>query len=327
MIVKIRKFFLIFMVYYLSIPIVYSDALNTVSKFSTTTSTFFRLPYGEDKMQFGDLHLSGSGGLFPVVVTIHGGCWLSKFANLEMLTPLAAAITQLGIATWNIEYRSIDNVGGGWPGTFQDVAGAINYLAIIAEQYHLDLNNVIVLGHSAGGHLALWAAAQNKLAKTSEIDSPSLVNIQGVINLAGPGDLIAFYPLQESICGEKVITQLLGGTPAEKPNRYHDASPAELIPLNVKQVLITGESDTSVPATLAENYQQKAKQAGDDVELIVVKGVAHRDIVLPESAAWPYIKQEILSLLKLKNSENILSTKLQPNDQDELIDPIMFFIR
>lgn len=126
------------------------------------------LAYGADPNQFAQLFLPQGRGPFPVAVVIHGGCW-KKFADLKNTVPMSDALRQAGVATWNIEYRRVDSEGGGWPGTYLDVAAAIDYLRTIAPKYQLDLNQVITVGHSAGGHLALWAAARQRLPEHSPL--------------------------------------------------------------------------------------------------------------------------------------------------------------
>lgn len=271
-----------------------SDDINKLS----SSPAKFRFNYGDGSYQFADLRIPSGRGPFPVAVLIHGGCWLSKYADLKIMDPMATALTRAGIATWNIEYRRVDNPGGGWPGTFQDVGNAIDYLQTIAGDNYLDLNRVVIIGHSAGGHLALWAAARHKLPENSALYSSRVLPIRGVIDLAGPGNLMSFIPLQEEVCNEKIITKMMGGTPTEKPDRYAQGSPSELLPLGVKQILFTGEDDISVPPKLGEAYLLAAKKEDDDVEFITVENAAHFELISPESKAWPDIKQTVLGLLK-----------------------------
>src|SRR5579872_5792979 len=120
-----------------------------------------RLRYGPDPLHFGDLRLPGGTGPHPVVVMVHGGFWRARF-NLEYAGHLCAALAALGIATWNVEYRRLGDTGGGWPGTLLDVAAAADHLRTLAAPYHLDLSRVVAMGHSAGGHLALWLAARRR---------------------------------------------------------------------------------------------------------------------------------------------------------------------
>src|SRR5215813_5200034 len=125
-----------------------------------------RLAYGSNEFEFGELRLPKSPGPYPVAVIIHGGCWMSQY-GLTYMGHLSAALTEAGVATWSIEYRRIGNQGGGWPGTFEDAARATDHLRTLAKSYPLDLNRVIAIGHSAGGHLALWLAERKNLPKNS----------------------------------------------------------------------------------------------------------------------------------------------------------------
>ena len=146
-----------------------------------------RSAYGLDSLQFGELRLPEGKGLHPVVVIIHGGCWLNAY-DLHLMAPMATALTQAGYATWNLEYRRVGDEGGGWPGTFLDIAAGLNHLKQLASAYDLDLSRIVVIGHSAGGHLALWLAGQHQLPGDSEIFTRNLVPISGVVSLAGITD-------------------------------------------------------------------------------------------------------------------------------------------
>jgi acetyl esterase/lipase len=170
-----------------------------------------RISYGNETLQFGELRLPETSGLHPVAIIIHGGCWLSTFADLKNTAALADALRKMGIATWNIEYRRIDHEGGGWPGTFKDVADAADFLRQIDKKYSLDLNKVIVIGHSSGGHLALWLAGRHRLSSTSILYREKPLSLRGVISLGGVTDLKAFRDKASSICGIDVIGRLLGG--------------------------------------------------------------------------------------------------------------------
>jgi pimeloyl-ACP methyl ester carboxylesterase len=198
--------------------------------------------YGKDPLQFGELRLPEGNELHPVIVVIHGGCWLAEY-DLHHISPLATALTKEGYATWSLEYRRVGNEGGGWPDTFLDVAQGTDYLRELAKTYPMDLNRVITLGHSAGGHLALWLAARHKLPVGSPLYSENPLTIRGVVSLAGVGDL--GLPEYQAICG-CVVPKLMGGSPSEVPERYAQGSPIELLPLNVRQILVQGAGDATV---------------------------------------------------------------------------------
>lgn len=263
-----------------------------------------RIHYGSDPRQFGDLRIPRSPGPHPVAVVIHGGCWKSRHgdlvADLQNTAPLSSALTSLGIATWNIEYRQTDNAGGGWTGTFEDVANVIDHLRVLAATHPLDLDRVVVVGHSAGGHLGTWAAARNRLPEESPLYYKDPLGVSGVINLAGPLDLEGLFPIQDQMCGAPVITKLVGGSPSQVPERYRQTSPSKLLPTAVKQVLITGAEDKLVPPRLGQVYAAAAKNAGDDVTFLAVADAAHFEVIVPGSIAWPKVEEAVLSMLKLK---------------------------
>ena len=260
----------------------------------------YRIYYGSDPLHFGDLRLPKGDGPYPVAIIIHGGCWISTFANLQNTNALSDALRNIGIATWNIEYRRIDNIGGGWPGTFLDIAQGADFLYEIANKYTLDLNHVIAIGHSAGGHLALWLAMRHKLPPTSELYASQPLLLNGVISLGGVPDLKIFRDQGQLICGEDVVGKLLGDSPDKISKHYSESSPIELLPLGISQVLIYGADDEAVPASFAKEYIKKARNEGDAVKLTTVEGAAHHEYNVPNSIAWPIIKASVLNLLSMK---------------------------
>jgi acetyl esterase/lipase len=254
----------------------------------------FRIPYGKDPQQFGDLRLPDGSQPHPVAIIIHGGCWISKFATLQNTAALSDALRECGIATWNIEYRATDQSGGGWPGTFTDVGQAADYLREIAKMHGLDLNHVIVIGHSAGGHLALWLSSRHKLPKGSALYVSNPLHLQGALVLGGVPDLKAFRNLCKTVCGEDVIERLLGGN----DERYREISPQELLPLGTPQILVYGAEDRAVPPALGRSYAEAAREKGDMCALYVVKNAAHHEHTAPNSITWPLIKSAAFSLLQ-----------------------------
>jgi acetyl esterase/lipase len=261
-----------------------------------------RLSYGGDPLQFGELRIPTTPGPHPIAIVIHGGCWLAKLSTmdpravaLDNMRPLANALTEAGIATWNIEYRRIGNPGGGWPGSFRDVAGAADFLRSIAADSRLDLNRVVSIGHSAGGHFALWLAARQRIPKNSELYSANPLPIAGVVDLDGPGDLKATLPLQQPVCGSPVITDLIGGSPEQHPDRYRAGSPIELLPLGTRQIVLAGRMFG--PQTPA--YEAAVRKAGDAIE-VSVSDAGHFVFIDPASDMWPTVLKSVRSVLSIR---------------------------
>jgi acetyl esterase/lipase len=241
-----------------------------------------RISYGTDPFQFCDLRLPQSEGPYPVAIMIHGGFWRSTY-GLNYLGHMCAALTAAGIATWSIEYRRLGNPGGGWPGTFDDVAKAAEHLGAIVQQFNLDADRSIAIGHSAGGPLAFRIASQKKLSR-------------GAISLAGVVDLRRAWELRLS---NAVVADLLGGSPDDVPERYQLASPIEQLPLAIPQRLFHGTSDTSVPYEISKRYVHAAQLAGDDAELITLINVGHFELVDPRTKEFTLVRQSALQLLGL----------------------------
>lgn len=256
-----------------------------------------RVQYGQDSSQYGELRVPAGAGPHPVVILVHGGCFKAVYANTRDLAPMADALKDDGIATWNIEYRRLGEPGGGWPGTYLDVGRAVDHLRTLAGQYRLDLGRLVVAGHSAGGHLAMWAAGRSRLPRSSPLYMADPIPVRGVIDLAGPVDMTANIQGYEALCRDSVITSLLGGTPATVPERYAQASAIKLLPLDVPQVLVAGTHEDFVPLPLMEEYAEAARRAGDSVQLVVIAGAGHFEIASPRSSAWPNVETAIRSLL------------------------------
>ncbi|HEX2912389.1 MAG TPA: alpha/beta hydrolase [Chloroflexia bacterium] len=255
-----------------------------------------RLRYGSGLHHFGDLRLPAGDGPFPVVISIHGGFWRARY-NLEYMGHLCEDLAKRGIATWNIEYRRIGDEGGGWPGTLQDVGQAADFLREIAEGYNLDLKRVVSLGHSAGGHLALWLAARQRLSPNNLLYSPEPLRLKGAVSQAGVTDLQLCWQLKLS---NNVAEEFLGGSPERFPERYREASPAELLPLSIPQWLVHGTEDENVPFVLSESYAQKASALGDKVYLLPLPGAGHFEVVDPHSAEWQVVVEAVRSGLDLQ---------------------------
>ena len=259
-----------------------------------------RVAYGSGDLQFGELRVPSTKGPHPVAIVIHGGCWVARLGSfdpravaLDNMRPMAAALNDAGIATWNIEYRRLGDEGGGWPGTFRDIAAGADFLRTLAPDHSLDLKRVISIGHSAGAHLALWLAARPKLPATSDLFVRDPLRLAGVVSLDGPADLKATIPLQLPVCGRPVITDLLGGSPEERPQRYRDGSPIEVLPLGVPQAFFTGRMFAAHSAP----YETAAKRAGDAVQITALPNADHFAFIDPQSEVWPLVVSSARRLL------------------------------
>lgn len=252
-----------------------------------------RIPYGEHPLQFGELRLPAGSGPHPVAVLFHGGCWRAEY-DLAHVSHVGAALAAAGVAVWTPEYRRVGDEGGGWPGTFEDAAAGLGALANIAREYGLDLDRVVLVGHSAGGHLALWLAGRHNLPASHPLHAAP-ARIRGVVALAGITDL-ARYAEGTRGCNA-AVPLLLDGLPAEQPERYAAASPAGLLPLGVPQRLLHGALDPIVLLEQSSAYAGKARARGDEVRLVVIEGAGHFDLVAPFAPAWPRIEAAVLALL------------------------------
>ena len=217
---------------------------------------------------------------WPVAVLIHGGFWRARY-NRRLEHPLVGDLAGRGWAVWNLEYRRLGwRSRGGWPQTFDDVAAGIDRLGALDEP--LDLARVVAVGHSAGGHLAFWAAARRGLPAGSPGAEPR-VRVAGAVAQAGVLDLREAARLRLS---RDVVRTLLGGPPGKVPKRYDAASPIERLPLGVPQLLVHGEADDVVPIAIARRYAERASEAGDPCRLVALADVGHMEHLDPSSAAW-----------------------------------------
>lgn len=256
-----------------------------------------RLAYGSDSLQSGELRMPEGPGPFPVAIIIHGGCWL-RFATLSIMSPLADALAKDGIATWNIEYRRNDNPGGGWPGSFLDVANGVDYVRALARKYPLDTARVVVTGHSAGAHLALWAAARGRVRPASPLATKAPFKPYAAVALGGPGDMAEFVEREKGICGPPPSASgVMGGLPAAVPENYRDGSPVSLLPFGVRHVLVVGEQDGVMPPAVREAWIAKARAAGDEARLVLVPG-GHFEIIAPGYEAGQTVRRLIAELLR-----------------------------
>jgi len=242
--------------------------------------------YGPHRSQRAELHLPAGEGPHPVMVTVHGGSWRKRYGKLVMRA-LVADLVRRGWAVWNIEYRRVGE-GGGWPATFEDVGAAIDHLAALPEP--LALERVSILGHSAGGHLALWAAGRGQLSAGQPGAGP-VVGLQRVVSQAGVCDLAGAYARWRG----GAVRALMGGSPEEHPERYALADPLANVPLELPVLLVHGVQDELVSVELSRRYRDVAVAAGGDVELVEIAGAdgLHRAHIDPGGAAWAQVTRRL----------------------------------
>jgi acetyl esterase/lipase len=243
------------------------------------------MSYGDREDQVADLWLPlrGADDAPPLVLFLHGGFWRAAF-DRRHASPLAEALAAAGLAVCVPEYRRVGQRGGGWPGTFDDVEAALRVLPETVADATGGLargRNVVLAGHSAGGHLALWAAGR---------DRGRSVGI--VVSLAGVCDLAECYRLG---LGQGAAGELMGGSPDQFPGRYRAADPMTAMPTGVRSVLVHGTADDRVPWQQSRDYEAAARAAGDDAHGVLLPEVGHFELIDPLSAAWPAVLREFRS--------------------------------
>lgn len=253
--------------------------------------------YGPASSQSIDVFVPKGSGPHPVAILIHGGCWMNlPGAGREQLRHLGSELSKQGIAVWSIGYRRADEEGGGYPGTYRDVATAIDHLRSQAAKYNLDVGRTVVVGHSAGGHLALWAASRSQLATTSPFYDPAALQPATVVSLGGVGDLQSFSKLVPIHCGPQILDRLIA---RDQPDPYSHVSPAELPPPSMPVVMISGILDRLVPPYVADDYARTMrKKHGKEVRLVTVPDAGHFDLVAHHSAAWRIVSAQITEPLR-----------------------------
>lgn len=234
-----------------------------------------RVAYGNDANQFVDLRLPRGKGPHALAICLHGGYWRAKY-DLGYFGHLCAGLTAKGVASANVEYRRVGNAGGGWPGTFADIRAAYQFLMQSAPQYSFDKGRAIVLGHSAGGQLALCLAAHEK-------------ELAAAISLAGVLDLQRAWELHLS---NDAVVEFLGGKPAEVADHYREADPMKLA-IRARQFVVHGAGDDVVPPAISRDYVSAKKKNKEDVRLVEVAEAGHFDIVDPRSKAWGEVEKVV----------------------------------
>ena len=252
--------------------------------------------YGSAPSQYAELFLPAGKGPFPVAVLVHGGCWTKEFGGIRQFRNMAGALAARGIAAWNVEYRRVDEDGGGYPGMYLDMNGALDVLKREARSRPLDLERLVAVGHSAGGQLVQWLAARPRIPAASPLYRKDALPVRAVVSLGGLADLRNEAALIKSSC-ERDTAQLAGVASAARPDVFADTSPAELLPAGVRTVLIHGELDTIAPTRAGQDYARRAIAAGDAAEVIVLPGGSHYDEVAASSPSWTIVSEQIRKAL------------------------------
>ena len=243
--------------------------------------------YGSAPSQVAELFMPSAKAPHPVVILLHGGCFLKQYEGFGQTSALAADLAGRGYAVWNVEYRKLGEAGAGYPGTFQDVAAGVDALRAEAPKYGLDLKRVIAMGHSAGGHLALWAASRSKLPAASPLRTADPLKIGAVISLAGIGDLDGQGDVFALPCGDDTLDKLVDYDHRKQP--YADTSPAALLPSGAKVVMVHGVFDPVMPPYTGRDYALMVRKAGDKADVVIIPDAAHFDLVIPTTPAWSQI--------------------------------------
>jgi len=251
-----------------------------------------KIQYGPAPQQFGNLRLPKGNGPHPLVIFIHGGCWLSAY-DITHAGSIEQALADSGYAVWSIEYRRVGDEGGGWAGTFLDIAHGADFVREIAEKYSLDMNHVVASGHSAGGEFALWLAARSQIPASSEVYVKDPIKVQGVVALAPAPDLESLE--SAGTCG-KVIDRLVGGPPSDFGARYAAVSPMRLAPISIPSTLVVGGLDRGFGPN-GRAYFAHARDAGDTkVKLVEAPESGHFELIAPKTTTWPIVIAEFKAM-------------------------------
>lgn len=261
-----------------------------------------RILYGDSNpLHFADLRLPSSpppAGGYPVIVFVHGGAWLSDWSK-DHTEPFAEALTEQGFATWDLEFRRIGNRSGGYPGTFEDIADATDYLRTVAETYPLNLDQVIASGHSSGGHLALWLGGREQLPESSPLYREDPLPLAGIISIAGVNDLELSLEL-----GDRTDVLTLSGIESAESEsgatRFAETNPSRLRPFGIPQTMMIGDKDSKWRLAMTKRDAEHAEASGDATRHIIVPGANHMDVMDPRSGFAEGVAIEARRILELE---------------------------
>ncbi|MGY1682148.1 alpha/beta hydrolase family protein [Geodermatophilus sp. SYSU D01176] len=263
-----------------------------------------RTAYGSHPDQFVELTLPAGTGPAPVapapvVVVLHGGFWRAAY-GVELARPLAADLAAAGFAAVAVEYRRV-GAGGGWPATLEDVAAALDALPDLPDGDRLDLSGVAVVGHSAGGHLAAWAAGRPSLPAGAPGARPR-VRVAAAALQAGVLDLARAAAQR---LGDGAVQDLMGAEPQQAPERYAAADPVGLVPAGVDLLCVHGTGDTTVPAEQSTRYARAAEARGVAVDVRLVAG-DHMVLIDPAGAPWALVRDWLRSRAGVRSGSSTL---------------------
>jgi len=270
-----------------------------------------KISYGQDPMQYGELSLPEGDGPFPVVTFLHAGCWRSSEAMINSYRAMAAAMLEQGVAAWNMQYRGATSPGGGWPGTWLDIANGFDALEEIAQSYPIDLQKAIVVGHSSGGHYGAWLAMRSQLPPNSEIYVKPKVNPMALVMAdayINPLLIDSIGDTGEIYCGEPLLEKLVGGPVEDNINNFLQISPLEWLPWGIPQdfIVSTYRYPLSLPRVLAQgktsmrkmpDYPALAVLAGDEINVRLISNEGHGNFVREGERGYYATISAVLRLL------------------------------
>ena len=271
----------------------WQTAMDYVAAIEPVPATV-RIACGSEPSQWMDLFLPAGAGPFPLVILVHGGCWRTR-ASAETLSPNAAELAAAGIAACCLEYRRIGEDGSGYPGTYLDLGAAADALRGEADRYGIDLSRVVIVGHSAGAHLALWLGARHRLPADSALRVPDPLMARTIVAVAGPGDLRRHADLLAITCKGLTVDDVVGVATPERPDRFADTSPSDLLPLGVRTVSINAHYDDNWPPYVTARWRIAALAAGDDAEELLLADCGHFELVDVREPAWGRVRDVIVA--------------------------------
>ena len=242
--------------------------------------------YGDGPAHVVDLWRPDALGPHPVVLMVHGGCWQKAIADRTLMNYAAEALRQRGLAVWNIEYRGVDEEGGGYPGTFLDVSHATKALFEQGPDLNLDVSRIVAYGHSAGGHLVAWLSSQHNLPEGSLLETGLDIPMRAVIVSGGLADLEVSKPVTLQTCLASVMDDLTGASDPTRTNSLADTSPAEMLPPNSLILNVNGAQDRIAPPSLGEAFTLKVQTSGGHSNYIEVSNTGHVELVAPGTEAF-----------------------------------------